>query len=101
MDERTKGRAGDNDVSGLPDSGPLTAREAAAVLGLNERTVRRAIDRGELPATKRAGSFHIAPEDLARYRSSFPLRISTRTEVKAGLRILPSAAPELELVPDL
>jgi excisionase family DNA binding protein len=50
----------------------LTAREAAAKLGVHERTIRRAIDRGELPAAKHAGIFRIAPTDLARYRASRP-----------------------------
>ena len=50
----------------------LTAREAAAELGVHERTIRRAIDRGELPAAKHAGIFRIAPRDLARYRASLP-----------------------------
>ena len=34
-------------------SDPSTAREAAALLGVNERTVRRAIARGELVAGDR------------------------------------------------
>ena len=58
-----------------PDSGQaagaggfLSAREAAAALGVNERTVRRAIARGVLPAAKRAGVYRIAPADLGRYR---------------------------------
>jgi excisionase family DNA binding protein len=46
----------------------LTAREAATRLGVDERTVRRAIARGELPAAKRAGAYRIAPADLERYR---------------------------------
>ncbi len=69
MDERTTDRTADTDVSGGPDTWPLTAREAAASLGVSERTVRRAIARGELPAVKRAGSYKIAPADLAPYRS--------------------------------
>jgi excisionase family DNA binding protein len=48
----------------------LTAREAAAVLGVSERTIRRAIARGELRATKQAGVFHIAPADLTAYQRS-------------------------------
>ena len=49
-------------------AGALTAREAAARLGVSERTVRRAIARGELAAAKYAGTFRIAPAALARYR---------------------------------
>src|SRR3954452_9154711 len=55
--------------SGAADTWPVSAREAAATLGVSERTVRRAISRGELAATKQAGVFRIAPADLARYRA--------------------------------
>jgi non-specific serine/threonine protein kinase len=49
--------------------GWLSASAAAEALGVSQRTVRRAIARGELPAAKRAGVFRIAPADLARYRT--------------------------------
>ncbi len=59
------------------DSGPATAEAgwlsataAAAVLGVSQRTIRRAIARGELPAVKRAGVYRIAPADL--FPSSSP-----------------------------
>lgn len=48
---------------------PLSAREAAAALGVSERTIRRAIDRGDLTALKRGGTLQVAPNDLARYRA--------------------------------
>ena len=57
-----------------PDTGPdseamgaLTATAAAATLSVNERTIRRAIARGELPAMKQGGVYQIAPEDLDRF----------------------------------
>src|SRR6187200_2689977 len=60
-------------IQWTPDSGQaadeLSATEAAAALGVNQRTIRRAILRGELPAAKRAGVYRIAPVDLARYGS--------------------------------
>ena len=52
-----------------PPSVFLTARTAAARLGVDERTIRRAISRGELRAIKRAGVFQILPMDLDRFRS--------------------------------
>lgn len=55
-------------VTAAPAAGPMSARAAAAALGINERTVRRAIARGELPATKYAGTFRIAPAALTWYR---------------------------------
>ena len=52
------------------DTGPaggLTAVAAAAALGVDERTIRRAIARGELPAARRSGVYAIAPQDLAEH----------------------------------
>jgi excisionase family DNA binding protein len=69
MDERSADKAAAGGVSGAPDTWPLSAHEAAVALGVSERTVRRAIARGELPAAKRAGVYRIAPADLARYRA--------------------------------
>ena len=47
----------DTPVSDAADNGPYSAREAATILRLSERTVRRAIARGELAASKRGGVF--------------------------------------------
>lgn len=44
----------------------LSARAAAKLAGVHDRTIRRAIARGDLPATKRAGIFWIDPDDFAR-----------------------------------
>jgi excisionase family DNA binding protein len=49
--------------------GEVTAREAALALGLSERTIRRAIARGELIATKQGRAFRIAADELTRYRA--------------------------------
>jgi excisionase family DNA binding protein len=68
MAERTTDRTVSGHVSGAPDTWPLTAREAALTLGVSERTIRRAIARGELAATKRAGVYRIAPDAIARFR---------------------------------
>ncbi len=46
----------------------LSATAAAALLGVSQRTIRRAIARGVLPAIKRAGIYRIAPDDLTRFR---------------------------------
>ncbi len=66
MDERSADRTADTGQGAAAD--PLSAREVAARLGVHERTVRRAIARGALPAAKRGGVYRIAPADLARYR---------------------------------
>ena len=47
----------------------VSARDAALALGLSERTIRRAIARGELMASKQGRAFHITAEALARYRT--------------------------------
>ena len=55
--ENTRKRESPDLTGGVPND--LSAREAARLLGLHERTVRRAIRGGELTATKQGGSFHI------------------------------------------
>lgn len=55
-------------VSGAADTWPLSARDAAAVLGISERTVRRAIGRGDLVAAKHGGVFRIDPAEVARFK---------------------------------
>ena len=69
MDERTVDGTAEGGLSGAADTWPLSAREAAQILGVSERTVRRAIVRGDLAAIKQAGVYRIAPADLARYRA--------------------------------
>jgi excisionase family DNA binding protein len=83
MDDRTspgEGNAAAQDTPAAPSdagaaapdigdvSGVLSAREAATALGISERTVRRAIQRGELVATKHAGMFQITPRALDDFR---------------------------------
>jgi non-specific serine/threonine protein kinase len=57
----------------IPDttdvSAITSAREAAALFGLHERTIRRAIARGDLPAIKEGRAFRITPEALDRFRA--------------------------------
>ncbi len=50
---------------------PLSAIEAAGVAGVNERTIRRAICAGQLPATKHRGAFRISPADLAAWQADY------------------------------
>jgi non-specific serine/threonine protein kinase len=45
----------------------MSTREAAAVLGISEQSVRRAIARGDLAAVKRGRAYAINREDLARF----------------------------------
>ena len=92
MGERTADRT--------PNGGPdptgetLTAGQAAARLGLAERTIRRAIARGELPATKRGRAFRIAPADLDRFAARHtPARRRTRGDPGAA------APPNLVALP--
>jgi excisionase family DNA binding protein len=56
----------DDAVEPRADAG-LSTREAAASLGVSERTVRRAIARGELAARQVCGVYRVAPEALRRY----------------------------------
>jgi excisionase family DNA binding protein len=87
----------DADVSGV-----LSAREAAVALGVTERTVRRAIARGELPAVKRGRAFRIERADLAEYgmwrrghprkncRASPPKLVALPVPPRPRWRILPA-----------
>jgi len=70
-------------------AGGLSTRAAAARLGVPERTVRRAISRRELTATRQGRGFVITPEAIDRYRL-------TRGLPQTGLR---PPRPLLELVP--
>jgi excisionase family DNA binding protein len=51
----------------VPHEHLLTTHEAAAHSGVNERTIRRAIARGELIATRHGGRLLIAPHHLHAY----------------------------------
>ena len=65
----------------------VTAKETAEELGVVERTVRRWIEAGELPATKRGGAF-VIDLDLARevHRHSRAGRSLDRSTELAELR---------------
>lgn len=94
-----------------PDSGRLdaarvyTARAAAAVLGLNERTIRRAIAQGDLPATKHAGVYCIVSSDLARYQAqrqpSAPHAVRTSRISRDPPLLIPFPRREDLIAPDL
>ena len=69
MDERPVDSADTVDTApAARPVGTLTARAAAAALGVSERTVRRAIARGALPATHYAGTYRITAEAIAFFR---------------------------------
>jgi len=90
MGEREMGGAASGGVSGASDILPLSAREAAAVMGVSERTVRRAIARGELAAEMHAGVYRIAPADLAHYRTEHEPPARPAIEPRPGpARLLP------------
>jgi excisionase family DNA binding protein len=74
-------------TGGMPDA--LSAQEAGRLLGIHERTVRRAIGSGELAATKQGGSFHISAEDLEHYRQRRAR--APRHEVTAGRAVVPAS----------
>ncbi|CAA9562570.1 MAG: hypothetical protein AVDCRST_MAG19-1945 [uncultured Thermomicrobiales bacterium] len=98
MGERTAERTPDTGQGA--GAGQLTAREAAARLGVHERTVRRAIARGQLPAAKQAGAFRIAPHDLAGFRPGGAAS-APRSRPRSGpiTRATPRPAPPVRLSP--
>jgi non-specific serine/threonine protein kinase len=82
MDERAADRTADSGQDAAASA--LSAKAAASALGVNERTIRRAIASGELPAEKVGGVYRIATADLARFagrrRMLVPHAIRTRGE---------------------
>ena len=84
---RTLKRESSELTGGVPDR--LSAQEAARLLGIHERTIRRAIGNGELTATKQGGSFHITAEDLEHYRRRRAR--PPRREVAAGPAVIPTS----------
>ncbi len=92
MDEADTEIAAAPDIGGL--AGVLSAREAATALGLSERTVRRAIQRGELVATKHAGSFQITPAALDDYRRGHTGQRTSHVAAAQDRTPRPAAAPD-------
>ncbi len=102
MSDRTRDRTADSgQTAGFVDA-VLSAREAAAALNINERTVRRAIAGGELPAVKRAGVYRITQGDLARYRVRRDGRVRTASRThREAPRLIPFPTLDNERAPDL
>jgi excisionase family DNA binding protein len=74
----------------------LSTREAATALGRNVRAVRRAIERGKLPAVKRGSSYRIAVDDLMRYAArGKPLSVSPPRGRVVSFPSPPAFAPSL------
>ena len=76
------------------ETGGLSASAAAILLGVSRRTIRRAIARGELPAAKHAGVYHIARVDLMRYRALKRSVFPPKTLIRPG-----SVGPRLRAFP--
>ena len=84
-----------------PETGCLSAREAAEALGVSERTIRRAISRGELIAAKAGRSFRIAPAALAAYRARHDrLAVPDVTPLRPNLTLVESPNPPPEPRPE-
>ncbi len=79
----------------LEESRELSTGEAAPELGITERTVRRAIARGELTAVRRFGVYRIASQELARFAAQ--LELSTTPQPVARVTIL--ASPDQSFAP--
>jgi excisionase family DNA binding protein len=82
----------------IPDihdmSDVMSAREAAITLGVSERTIRRAILRGELAAIKEGRSFHITTTALDDYRAS-----REQPRRRGRLHLVPATSPPVERTP--
>src|SRR4051812_46274802 len=69
----------------------MTAREAAVALGISERTIRRAILRGELAALKEGRSFHITTAALDDYRAT-----RDQPRRRSRLHLVPTTSPPVD-----
>src|SRR5215213_6730147 len=104
MDDQRTDWLNDERVSGAADTWPCSAREAALVLGVSERTIRRAIGRGELVASKHAGVFRITPDARAAYGeqrqrgTDATLEVATRRARSGRLGETSSPPPMIRLV---
>jgi excisionase family DNA binding protein len=95
MDERAEERTPDTgqDIG----AGVFSATAAAEFLGVNERTIRRAIARGELPAVKWGGVYQIAPADLRSYQAQHLIPgAHGASSPRDGPRLIPFPPPHLE-----
>src|SRR5262245_20568655 len=95
MDKRSEDRTPDTGHELQPDT--LSAIAAAAMLNVDERTIRRAIARGEITAAKRGGVYQIFANDLARYRAGLRSDVAPKSRERATrphLVPLPLPAPD-------
>jgi excisionase family DNA binding protein len=76
----------------------VSASEAAERLGVSERTIHRAIRRGELEATKQDGKYHITDDALARFREARKKR-ATHNRPPLALLPFPSIEPARAALP--
>ena len=64
--------------AGARPAGAVSTREAAAALGLYERTVRRAVLDGQLAATRVGSAYRIDAESLDRFAAQLPTTAGPR-----------------------
>ena len=101
MDNQSRPWTADSGQSGI-ETDRLSANAAAALLGVSQRTIRRAIARGDLPAVKDAGTYQIDPADLTRYlarrRAPTPPLVRTAPDPP---RLIPLPRRSVQTVPPL
>lgn len=84
-------------LAAIGDAHGVSTREAAAALGIPERTIRRAVAQGDLMAVRRGGAYRIDRASLERYAERHPRREQPRPA--PHLLTLPAPA-ELHVVPE-
>ena len=90
---RTPDTAHDDGVDADDVPEVLTASQAAALVGVSERTVRRAITTGDLPAVKHHGVFRIARASLRSWRD-IPATVITAVDTPDMSSHKPRPVPE-------
>jgi excisionase family DNA binding protein len=71
--------------------GLLTVSEVAERVGLSTKAVRRAIERGELPASKLCGRIRVRPEDVDEWIESNRVGASAPRTVQPTTTARPAA----------
>jgi excisionase family DNA binding protein len=71
----------------------LTVNEAAALAGLKHLAVRKAINRGELAASKLCGRIRVDPADIRRWIAAGSVEPGSAAFLNRDARSKPSAAP--------
>lgn len=99
-DQRRRSRPGHAALLAVPVAAPadLSTSDVAAILNVTERTIRRAIARGELRASRRGATYRVTHEELDRYAARHGPDAAPQPQPK--IVSVPPMAEALEQLPE-